>query len=211
MLGTRGGSPRVGAHAAGPGWTFGLRWTLATAAGLAAGVAAMFAGVGAATGRAGPLVFGAVLGGVLGLCCGVAQGLVLRRRLAGTTRWAAATAAGWVLFWAPNMAGWFGRGSGVAGKMAEGLGHGALFGVVLGGAQWLVLRGRVPGAARWVATSVVGWAVAAAAGDGLKAAVGGGGPIDIAAGVVIATGVTAAGMARLLRSTGTPPPPPARR
>ena len=41
-----------------------------------------------------------------------------------------------------------------------GLGGGAIGGLLIGGAQWLVLRRHVSSAHRWVVASMLGWAVA---------------------------------------------------
>ena len=183
---------------------FWLQWMAATAVGLAAGMATLFAGLGAALRTAPPLLFGVVLGSVLGTACGTAQWLVLRRRVRGAGMWVPATVAAWALFWALNMAGAFGQGSGVGGRVLEGLGHGALFGGLLGVAQWWVLRGTARGARWWVPASVVGWAVSAALGDGLKAALGGEGPIDLAVGLAAGAAVTGACLGRLLRDDRAP-------
>lgn len=131
------------------------------------------------------LVLGAVLCGAgTGATIGLLQWLVLRRHIQHAGRWIAATAAGYAtLGLLPFLAGTFQPGwplwaftliindkfhwlarvvdewplaSWPAGALTL-----TLLGVVLGIAQWLVLRGRVHRAAWWIPLSAVGWALGA--------------------------------------------------
>jgi len=185
-----------------PTWRFAVRWTALTALGAAAGVAAMFAGLGAALRTAPPPAFGAALGGVVGGGCALGQWVALRRVVRRAAWWVPATAAAWIAFWALNLAGAFGRGAGVGGKVLEGLGHGALFGALLGVAQSWVLRATAPRAERWVVASAVAWALGAASGDGLKALTGGTGPVDVVGGVLVSAALSGAALGALLRARG---------
>lgn len=92
------------------------------------GLVILFAGLGAAINNAPPFLFGLVIGCTFGLGCAVMQWLDLRRFVSAW--WIAATFAAWAIFWAVNLPGFLGNGSGVLGKVIEGLGHGALFGVL---------------------------------------------------------------------------------
>jgi hypothetical protein len=121
-------------------WKLGLWWILATVGGLFLGLAILFAGLGTAINNAPPFIFGLVLGCTFGLGCAVLQWLALRRLVSAW--WIAATFAVWATFWTVNLAGWLGHGSGVFGMIVEGLGHGAVFGALLGLFQWLVLRSK---------------------------------------------------------------------
>ncbi len=117
------------------GWRFWLQWVLATAVGWAVGTTAG--------------------GALVGTVVGVAQWLVLRRRVARAGWWVLATAVGWLV------------GMAVCGFVDEVLDwtvwyvSGAAGGVVVGVAQWLVLRRRVARAGWWVlptvASGVVVW------------------------------------------------------
>ena len=109
-----------------------------------------------------PVVFGALFGAMLGSCTGLAQWLVLRRRLAGVGIWLPATFGATVLFWTLHNSGvlpfWVTRW----GLVVQGFAHGALVGAMIGTAQYLVLRGRIAQAGRWVLISTVSWSVAGA-------------------------------------------------
>lgn len=89
---------------------------------------------------------------VIGASVGIAQWLVLRRRIA-SIRW-------WVLV---SIVG-FGVGNAIGEASLQGIpavvGHGlsgAMIGVSIGAAQWLVLRRHVPRARWWVPANVLAW------------------------------------------------------
>ena len=184
-------------------WRLGLSWSLATIAGLILGLVILFAGLGAAINNASPFVFGLVLGCTLGFGCAIMQWVALRQFV--SPWWIAATFAAWAMFWAVNLAGFLGRGSGVIGKILEGIGHGALFGGLLGFLQWLVLRRQVQNAYWWIIATILGWSIGAALGDGIKAALGSEAPIELVIGFLVSTVVTAIALARLFPIS----PPPA--
>src|SRR5215216_6249123 len=119
-------------------WKLGVWWSLATLGGLILGLIILFAGLGAAINNASPFVFGLALGCTFGLGCAIMQWVALRHFV--SPWWIVGTFAAWAIFWAVNLAGWLGSGSGVMGKILEGVEHGALFGSLLGLFQWLVLR-----------------------------------------------------------------------
>jgi hypothetical protein len=111
------------------------------------------------------LVAGAAEGAVLGL----AQAHVLRRALPGlpVLRWVAATSAAaafaWLLGLLPstlseqlsNWPGWLQAAAGMVGGTALLLS--------IGTAQWLVLRGRVARASRWIGVTAAAWLAGLAA------------------------------------------------
>lgn len=181
-------------------WWFGLWWVVYSLAGLGAGLGMMFLGVGTLINNAPALVFGAIFGGVLGFFCGFAQSRLLGRHLTGMTGWIIATFLVWTLFWAPNMAGMFGVGSGFAGKFREGLLHGAIFGAFLGAGQWFVLYQQVENASRWILVSTLSWAIGLALGNSINERLGGG-PFNIVISVLVATLITGAGIVWQLRQT----------
>jgi len=178
-------------------WKLGLWWSLATIGGLILGLIILFAGLGAAINNTPPFVFGLALGCTFGFGCAVMQWVALRRLVSAW--WIAATFIAWAIFWAVNLAGLLGTGNGVIGKVLEGLGHGAVFGGLLGFCQWLVLRGKAPNAYWWILTNVLGWSIGAALGDGIKAALGSGDPIEFVIGFIVSTAVTAIGLVMIFR------------
>lgn len=194
----RSASPQVG-------WGFWLRWTAATVVGVVAGMAVFFAGVGAVPGVGAFLDFesdagfGAALGAIFGTAFGVAQWLVLRRRAGVGVAWVPLTALSWSAFWALNIAGVFGEGEGLWGKVAEGLAHGLILGASVGAAQWLALRKSVDGAGRWIVINALCWAASAAVGDASRVLLGDTGGVDLLAAFLLACGLMGAGMAWLLR------------
>ena len=118
-------------------WSIWIQWVLATTVGW---------------------ILGLVLGGELGIGAfiGIAQWLVLRRYFSGAGWWVLASGAGW-------MAGWVLITSGVVVPPGPGpistMLAGAVFGLTIGAAQWVVLRRWVKLAGMWILLSVPGWTV----------------------------------------------------
>jgi hypothetical protein len=137
----------------GTGWGFWLRWVLASIAGWAVG--GLMPGLGSyrdiiVAGYAAVAV-GAILTGVL-------QWLVLRRDVARAGGWAlagivAVAIVGLVVF-----------GVGVINVDIGWVLGVALFGTMVGGLQWMVLRRQVARAGWWVLASTVAWFAAMAGG-----------------------------------------------
>jgi len=91
---------------------------------------------------------------IIGAAIGIAQGLVVRRRIAPMGWWVLASALGFGV-------GKF-LGESAAGGMPAVVGSllaGAIIGASVGVAQWLVLRGKVTGAGWWLAANIAGWAI----------------------------------------------------
>jgi hypothetical protein len=86
------------------------------------------------------------------------------------------------------------------GKVIEGLGHGALFGALLGLFQWLILRSKTKNAIWWIYANVLGWSIGAALGDGIKAARGSEDPIEFVIVFIVSTIVTAIVLVRMFRN-----------
>ena len=151
-----------------------------------------------------PAMFGALLGALLGSCTGLAQWLVLRRYIAGLGAWLPATTGAYIVFWLLHNAEAFGFAHTPWGLVGQGFGHGAIVGAMTGAAQWLVLRGRVPHAGRWVAISLVSWSAAGAIMhfvlDVLLASSGNYGPFDILIASALAALFSGFGLERLLSS-----------
>ena len=91
---------------------------------------------------------------VIGAGIGIAQGFVLRRRIAPMGWWILVSVVGFGIGKAVGEA----AAQGIPGAVGHGL-AGTVIGVVVGMAQWLVLRRRVSRAEWWVLASVVAWAV----------------------------------------------------
>jgi hypothetical protein len=130
----------------------------------------------------------------MGALFGLAQWLVLRRVLPAMRAWVLTTAIGYVVVFGlipfirfdaiPQLGGVF---------------FFLMFGVVIGVAQWIVLRGRVHQAGWWIAISAAGWALAflligAAYLSGLYVE-----PFDMLAAFLVPTIVTGGGMLWLLQ------------
>jgi hypothetical protein len=97
---------------------------------------------------------GAIGGAACGAALGAVQWLVLRRRLSLSRSWIVATSLG--------MASGLALGVALLGTSTAGsvlLLRGVSTGVLIGLAQWVVLRGSVPRAWVWVPTIAGGWAL----------------------------------------------------
>lgn len=115
-----------------------------------------------------PLWGGPVLGGFAeGTVLGVVQAAVLRRHVPGfpAVAWWAATVTVATLGWGSASA-FQGGGGGGAGEehstalvLAGAAGLGAGMGLVMGTAQWLVLRRRLAPAWTWIPASILGWGI----------------------------------------------------
>jgi hypothetical protein len=151
-----------------------------------------------------PPVFGALFGTMLGLCTGLAQWLVLRRQISGVGSWMPATLLAWALFWLLHNAEIFGFAHSPWGLVAQGFGHGAIVGAMIGVAQYFVLRVRVPGAGRWVLISIMSWSVAGGIMhfllDVLFASTGIQGPFDVLIASTLAALFSGFGLQRLLKT-----------
>jgi hypothetical protein len=179
-------------------WKLGLWWSLATLLGFIVGLVILFAGLGAAINHFPPFLFGLTLGCTFGLTSAVMQWIALRRLV--SPWWILATFAAWAIFWAINLAGFLGAGTGVIGKILEGLGHGALFGALLGLSQWLVLRGRAVNAHYWIIANVIAWSLSAALGDGIKAALGSEAPLEFVIVFILSTIILAFVLVKIFRN-----------
>lgn len=164
-----------------------LEWTIATLVGYSVGTLAILPWlVGAAYAAQPTLWSGLVGGGVLGIGLGVAQWLILRRHTSQARRW-------WLL--ATIVGAALGLACGLAladllvlstftpatrdaaalvmpwrAAMQAGI-TGAVFGLVLGGAQWLALRRSRPIGGEWIAASGLGWLVGMGLGAALAAVI----------------------------------------
>ena len=157
-----------------PGWRVWFLWLMAGAVGWGWGVYwGWFDGTEPKTLQSIPSV---ILAGYLGLAVGgfligVLQWLVLRRHVAPAGRWVLASLG------AGAVTAVVVFGVGLIDAAAGWLAGVSMFGTVVGGLQWLVLRRQVPRAGWWVLASTAGWVVGMPLGDvvgppGLGAAYG---------------------------------------
>jgi hypothetical protein len=147
-------------------------WTVATLAGYAVGTLAILPGVvGLAYAAQPEILIGLVSGAVIGGALGIAQWLVLRRYIEMTFWWILACILGGMIGLSIGMA----LGDSLALPAVRAATReaaagalpwrvilqagisGALLGVMLGAAQWLVLRGAVRSAGWWIIVSGLGW------------------------------------------------------
>lgn len=102
--------------------------------------------------------FGALLGAISGLIIGIGQGVFLGRQLG----WNRNQFMGWVA--ATTVAFSLGHALGDSAPVPQllpwsALGMGLLSGFMLGGLQWLILRGTVDNASQWLWQSVTGFGI----------------------------------------------------
>jgi hypothetical protein len=159
---------------------FWLTWTLATLAGYTLGLLAILNWVvRLAYAEQPPWLIGFAAGAVLGAVLGAAQGLVLRRYTPVTVQWVLASIVGGALGLALGMpladtltlpAEATMRGAATPAfpwqAAVQTSVTGAVVGVILGGAQWLLVRDRLGASGWWILVSALGWM----AGLGLGAA-----------------------------------------
>lgn len=172
-----------------------LRWVAATAAGVVLAFAA-FVALFSIIGDPGDALFPVLMIG-FGLVIGAFQQRVLRRGLGDARRWALATGAGLGVGMALAVAMGLGDTPGLAAQITQGAVAGAVAGSLIGTAQWLVLRSRIPGARWWFAASIAGWASGAAAGDGVAYLVEG---LDLVVAPIVAASVTGIALVWFLHS-----------
>jgi hypothetical protein len=137
-------------------------WLVTTTLGWLAGSLAVLAVLAWTTGLADTIVRSgagsAILGAIMGLAIGVGEWLVLRREVAGATRWIVVSLATWAVAWA--------IGHAMADALLEDywlLGlvpGGVLLAASVGVGQWLVLRRWARSASWWLPASLVGWSAA---------------------------------------------------
>jgi hypothetical protein len=140
------------------GWRFWAAWGLAflgfPLGGLASiGLVGGLASIGL-VGGVESVLDGAIGGAACGAVLGAVQWLVLRRRLSLPRSWIMASSLG--------MAGGLALTVALVGTSTAGsllLLRGVTTGLVIGLAQWIVLRGSVPRAWVWVPTIATGWAL----------------------------------------------------
>ena len=100
-----------------------------------------------------------VIGGIV---VGLLQGIGLQQRVPHAWRWGVASAIGWGILGLSGVGvmGWaVPRSDVLSVRLLYGGLHGVQVGLVLGIAQWVVLRSHVSRSVCWILASVCGWAV----------------------------------------------------
>jgi hypothetical protein len=157
-------------------WNVVVLWTVATVVGLVIGILSILTLVtGLALGGSSTALVGIVGGAALGAGVGLAQWLVVRQHLRDVSRWVLASTVGGTigvaigLVFADALRPLFGSVLTDAvqarptvprllwsSALETGI-AGAIAGISLGGAQWLVLRRQVRSAGWWIVVSGLGW------------------------------------------------------
>ena len=132
-----------------PGWRVWGAWGLAFLGFPLGGLASI-----GLVGGVESVLDGAIGGAACGAALGAVQWLVLRRRLSLSRSWIAATSLGMASGLALTLALF---GTSTTGNVL--LLRGVSTGVLIGLAQWVVLRGSVPRAWVWVPTIAASWAI----------------------------------------------------
>jgi hypothetical protein len=182
-------------------WKLWLSWILGAFLALIIGLVLLIFGVGEAINNAPPAVFGLVIGAIFGTGLGFAQWFVLRKKVESIGLWAPITIGVWIVFWSMNFAGLFGEGTGVMGKLIEGLGHGGLLGALTGAGQWFLLRSKVQNAHWWILISALSWAIGASTGDTIQAILQIDIPLELIIAILLSSALTGAGMVWLLKQS----------
>lgn len=108
------------------------------------------------------LLAGAIVGGMAGLLAGSMNWFILRRRLNGAGKWVATSTLGWAIAWA-IIFGWRAYQSGLyedflidtGPAVTENVFIFVLGGIIIGTAQWLVLRRQISDAIEWISTNAI--------------------------------------------------------
>ncbi|MEP7359093.1 MAG: hypothetical protein ABI847_17715 [Anaerolineales bacterium] len=187
-----------------------LAWTLATAAGMMLG----FVPFTLLSTDVNVLVVRLLLPVVAGVLVGLLQWLVLRPYMTRAVDWVLHGGAGWALGFALGLLVIEALGRNPLGAL---LGY-VLFGLIVGGLQWPMLRREIPHVATWVLASGLGWALGAYLGrGGLNLLAAGGEVSPVVASAVIAglTGlvagaVTGLALVWIVRQPDAPDAPAAR-
>ncbi len=102
----------------------------------------------------------------LGAVIGATQWLILRRYFSGAVRWIVASgvgmAIGGIAAFPLKLRDLY---VGTSGFQLDEIAYGVVFGFLMGGAQWLVMRTWVQSAGWWVLSSTIGWTLGMAVGE----------------------------------------------
>ena len=146
-------------------------------------------------------VRGFVIGAVFGATVGTAQWFVLRRYFDRVGWWVLLTFIGWVAYWELNNMNLLVKAQGIA--FIPDLLNLAIFGVILGVLQWLLLRKKIPSAGWWVPANIAGMMLASLVIDAIDTALQGDSPFDFITGSIVLAIITGICMMWLLKRSSS--------
>src|SRR5271157_408633 len=183
---------------------FWLWWLFATLLGTIIGMAIVFSGLTPLrnnSSQAAQAVRGFVIGAAFGATVGTAQWLVLRRYFDRAGWWALLTFIGWVAYWELNTMNLLVKAQGIA--FIPDLLNLAIFGVILGVLQWLLLRKKILSAGWWVPANIAGMMLASLVIDAIDTALQGDSPFDFITGSIVLAIITGICMVWLLKRSSS--------
>ena len=182
-----------------------LWWLFATLVGIIIGMAIIFLGLTPLpknnSSQAAQAVRGFVIGAVFGATVGTAQWFVLRRYFDRVGWWVLLTFIGWVAYWELNNMNLLVKAQGIA--FIPDLLNLAIFGVILGVLQWLLLRKKIPSAGWWVPANIAGMMLASLVIDAIDTALQGDSPFDFITGSIVLAIITGICMMWLLKRSSS--------
>jgi hypothetical protein len=179
--------------------SFWLWWLLATLVGIIIGMAFVFLGLTPLhnnSSHAAQAVRGFVIGAVFGATVGTAQWFVLRRYFERVGWWVLLTFIGWVAYWELINMNLLVKAQGIA--FIPDLLNLAIFGVILGVLQWLLLRKKIHSAGWWVLANIVGMMLGSLVIDTIDTVLQGDSPFDFITGSIVLAIITGVCMVWLL-------------
>jgi hypothetical protein len=184
---------------------FWLWWLFATLVGTIIGMAIVFLGLTALSNnpsQAAQAVRGFVIGAFFGATVGTAQWFVLRRYFDRVGWWVLLTFIGWVAYWGLRNMNLLVKAHGIA--FIPDLLNLAIFGVILGVLQWLLLRKKIHSAGWWMLANIVGMMLAALITDAIDTALlQSDSPFDFITGSIVWAIITGVCMVWLLKRSSS--------
>jgi hypothetical protein len=185
--------------------SFWLWWLFATLVGTILGMVIAFLGLTPlhnTSSHVAQAVRGFVIGSAFGATVGTAQWFVLRKYFDRVGWWVLLTFIGWVAFWELNTMNLLVKAQGIA--FIPDLLNLAVFGVILGVLQWLLLRKKIHSAGWWVLANIVGMMIASLVTDAISTALQGDSPIDFITSSIVWVIITGVCMVWLLQRSSSP-------
>jgi hypothetical protein len=183
---------------------FWLWWLFATLVGIIIGMAIVFLGLIPLrnnSSQAAQAARGFVIGAAFGATVGTAQWFVLRRYFDRVGWWVLLTFIGWVAYWVLNTMNLLVKAQGIA--FIPDLLNLAIFGVILGVLQWLLLRKKIHFAGWWVPANIAGMMLASLVIDAIDTALQGDSPFDFITGSIVWAIITGVCMVWLLKRSSS--------
>ena len=183
---------------------FWLWWLFATLVGIIIGMAIVFLGLTPLhnnSSHVAQAVRGFVIGAAFGATVGTAQWFVLRRYFDRVGWWILLTFLGWVAYWELINMNLLVKAQGIA--FIPDLLNLAIFGVILGVLQWLLLRKKIHSAGWWVLANIVGMMLGSLVIDTIDTVLQGDSPFDFITGSIVLAIITGVCMVWLLKRSSS--------